>query len=259
VTRRLEDRIVVVTGASAGIGRGIARLFAAEGAHVVVADLTTESPAGGPPTHELVASEGGSAEFVRTDVASEADVEALVAATVERHGRLDAAVNNAATFASKPLLELSREEWDHVFAVNVTGVFLLCRAAVRQMLRQPEGADGVRGRIVNISSQHGMIAAPGDIAYGTTKAAVVYITRQIAHDYVRQGIVCNAVAPGKILRGKPGVDDNEAFLAYARSRTPYPRLGSPEDVARAAVFLASDEATYISGENLMVDGGWTAS
>jgi NAD(P)-dependent dehydrogenase (short-subunit alcohol dehydrogenase family) len=256
---RLGGKIAIVTGATSGIGRGIARVLGAAGAHVVVADVTTEPIPAGPPTDEAIRADGGSAEFIRTDMAVEDDVEALVAKTVAAHGRIDVVVNNAATFASTPLLETSTSEWERVFAVNVTGVFLLCRAAVRQMVAQPEGPDGVRGRIVNISSQHGMIASPGDIAYGTSKAAVVYLTRQIANDYVRRGIICNAVAPGKILRGRPDIDDNETFLAYARSRTPYPRLGTPEDVARAVLFLASDEATYISGENLMVDGGWMAS
>ncbi len=118
---------------------------------------------------------------------------------------------------------------------------------------------GVRGRIVNISSQHGMIAAPKDIAYGTSKSAIVYMTRQIAADYASEGIICNAVAPGKIETGKGGREDEPSWTEYWRSRTPLPRLGTPDDVARATLFLASDEATYITGANLMVDGGWSAS
>jgi NAD(P)-dependent dehydrogenase (short-subunit alcohol dehydrogenase family) len=118
--------------------------------------------------------------------------------------------------------------------------------------------NGARGRIVNISSQHGMVGAPEDIAYGTSKSGVVYITRQIAADYAKHDVVCNAVAPGKILTGKSGRAAEERWLTYSRVRTPMPRLGRPDDVANAALFLASDEATYITGENLMVDGGWMA-
>jgi NAD(P)-dependent dehydrogenase (short-subunit alcohol dehydrogenase family) len=167
-------------------------------------------------------------------------------------------VNNAAISVGKPLLETTEEEWDHVLAVNLKSVFLGCKRAVQQMLGQePRGE--ARGRIVNISSQHGMIAAPEDIAYGVSKSGVVYITRQIAADYASHGIVCNAVAPGKILTGKTGRAVEPRWLEYSRQRTPWPRLGRPADVASAAGFLASDEATYITGINLLVDGGWMAS
>ena len=125
------------------------------------------------------------------------------------------------------------------------------------MLMQEVCGDA-RGRIVNISSQHGMIACPGDIAYGVGKSGVVYMTRQIAADYGDQQIVCNAVAPGKILTGRTDAID-ERSLRYSNSRTPMPRLGKPEDVASAVTFLASDEATYMTGVNLMVDGGWMAA
>lgn len=175
------------------------------------------------------------------------------------HGHLDVMVNNAAIGIDKPLLETDEADWNRVMDVNLKGVFFGCKAAVAAMLAQGAGADGARGRIINISSQHGMVAAPGDIAYGVSKAGVVYITRQIAADYAARGIVCNAVAPGKILTGKEGPAAAPETLAYSRSRTPMDRLGQPEDVAGAALFLASAEATYIQGENLMVDGGWMAS
>ncbi len=160
------------------------------------------------------------------------------------------------------LTDTDEADWDYVVGVNLKGVYLCCREAVRQMLHQaPRGQNGneCRGRIVNISSQHGMISAPNDFAYGVSKSGVVYMTRQIAADYAKHGIVCNAVAPGKILTGKRGAAVSAQTLAYAESRTPMPRLGRPEDVASAAVFLASDEATYMTGINLMVDGGWMAA
>ena len=255
---RLDNRIVIVTGGSSGIGRAISALFAAEGATTVVADRTSDVIGGGAPTVELIRQAGHKATFIRADMGVSGDIHALLAQAIERFGRIDVLVNNAATYVSKPLLETSEAEWNRVFAVNVTGVFLISKAVVAQMLTQ-DPKNGVRGRIVNISSQHGIIAAPRDIAYGTSKSAIVYMTRQIATDYASEGIICNAVAPGKIHTGKGGREDDPHWSEYWRSRTPLPRLGVPEDVARAALYLASDEATFITGINLMVDGGWSAS
>jgi len=255
---RLRGRVVVVTGASSGIGRHIALRFAREGALLVLVDVTSDVREGGEPTERLLAEEGHEVVPVTADVSHEPDAERIVAAAVERWGRLDVLVNNAAVGLGKPLTECTLDEWNRVLSINLTGAFLMARAAVRRMLAQ-EPVGEVRGRIVNISSQHGMIAAPDDIAYGVSKAGVVYMTRQIAADYAAHGIVCNAVAPGKILTGKSGRAVEPRWLDYSRRRTPWPRLGRPEDVANAALFLASDEATFITGENLMVDGGWMAS
>lgn len=255
---RLKDRTAVVTGAASGIGKAIARRFAAEGAVVVVADLDETPREGGETTVAAIAASGGRAVFQRCDVTRSDNLAAAIGIAVELGGRLDVMVNNAAIGTDAALLETSEADWDRVMAVNAKGVFLGCREAVRRMLAQePRGE--VRGRIVNISSQHGMIRAPNDFAYGVGKAAVVYMTRQIAGDYAADGIVCNAVAPGKILTGKTGRAAAPEMLAYSRSRTPWPRLGRPEDVANAVLFLASDEASYITGENLMVDGGWMAN
>ncbi|RXT36426.1 SDR family NAD(P)-dependent oxidoreductase [Bradyrhizobium betae] len=258
MTGRLLGKSIVITGASSGIGRAIACRFAAEGARLVLADITTDVREGGVPTIERLRADGCEAEFICTDVSSEADARRAIALAVERFGRLDGLVNNAAIGIGKPLLEASLAEWNRVFAVNLTGVFLMSRAAVAAMLEQ-EVRDGVRGRIVNISSQHGMIACPEDIAYGTSKAGVVYITRQIAADYAKDHIICNAVAPGKIVTGKPGRAAEPRWMDYSRSRTPMPRLGVPDDVANTALFLASDDATFITGENILVDGGWMAA
>jgi len=254
--KRLEGKTALITGASSGIGRAIARRFHAEGAKLLLMDVTEQVLEGGEPTHRLL-----DVPFFQGDVSKEADVEEAVRRAAELGegptGRLDIVVNDAAVRSGKKLTDLGLDEWNRVMAVNVTGVFLMCRAAVRRMLTQ-EIRNEARGRIVNISSQHGMIAAPEDCAYGVSKSAVVYLTRQIASDYGADSIVCNAVAPGMILTGKTGRAVEPRWLDYSHARTPLPRLGRSDDVANAALFLASDEATFITGENLMVDGGWMA-
>jgi NAD(P)-dependent dehydrogenase (short-subunit alcohol dehydrogenase family) len=256
--QRMAGKVCIVTGAASGIGRAIARLLAANGAIVVIADLTTEVIEGGVPTAELIAADGNEATFIATDVASSAQVEALVARTVSRHGRLDVLVNNACIRHARPLLELEEADWQRVLDVNLSGVYRCCRAAVRRMVAQAP-VDEVRGRIVNLASQHGMIAAPEDLAYGVSKAGIAYLTRQVAADYAARQIVCNAVAPGKIQTGQGGRALDPAVMDRAVRRTPWPRLGRPEDVARAVLFLASSEASFVTGAQLMVDGGWMAA
>ena len=254
---RLKDHTAIVTGAASGIGRAIAIRFAAEGAYVLLADLVEVPRHGGAPTLQVIRDAGGAADFLKADVSQWDDVQGLVDHVVSKHGRLDVIANNAAIGDGGRLTETTEAIWDRTMAVNLKGVFFGCKAAAQQMLTQDRCGE-VRGRIVNISSQHGMVSSPNHLAYGVSKAGVVYMTRQIAADYAKDGIVCNAVAPGKILTDMGGHIPTEDQLAYSKSRTPWPRLGQPEDVASAALFLASPEATYITGENLMVDGGWMA-
>ncbi|MDH2398701.1 SDR family oxidoreductase [Bradyrhizobium sp. SSUT18] len=258
MSKRLAGKSVLITGASSGIGRAIARRFAAEDARLMLADLTMDVREGGAPTLDLLRADGYEVDFIQIDVASEDDTVRAVQQTVARYGRLDVLVNDAAIGTGKRLTDTSLAEWDRALAVNLTGVFLMSRAAVNQMLTQ-DIRNEARGRLVNISSQHGMIACPEDIAYGTSKSGVVYMTRQIAADYAKDHIICNAVAPGKIVTGKPGRAVEPRWMDYSTSRTPMPRLGRPDDVANAALFLASDEATFMTGENILVDGGWMAS
>jgi glucose 1-dehydrogenase len=252
---RLTGRVAVVTGGASGLGRAIALRFADEGASVVVGDVRRDPREGGTSTEALIDDRG---LFLEVDISRWHDVDRLVTSAIEGYGRLDVMVNNAGMAGrhSKPLLETDEADWDAIMAVNLRGVFLGCKRAVEAMIgQQPIGE--VRGRVINISSQHGMVGPPGHAAYAASKGGVVNLTRQIAVDYGRHGVLVNAVAPGKILTGAPEQQDPET-LAYSRARTPFHRLGRPDDVAGAALFLASEDSGYLSGVNLLVDGGWMA-
>jgi NAD(P)-dependent dehydrogenase (short-subunit alcohol dehydrogenase family) len=256
---RVEGKTIAITGASSGLGRAMALRFAAEGAHVVCADVRRDPREGGAPTVEMISEAGGSAEYVEADASRWDDIDRLVTTAVAHSGRLDVMVNNAIVAGphSKGLLETEEDDWDAIMAVGLRGVFLCCKRAVQQMLIQEPVAEA-RGRIINLSSQHGMIGAPGHVAYCTAKGGVVNLTRQVAVDFARRGIIVNAIAPGKILTRPADEPDTPEVLAYSHSRTPFSRLGRPDDVASAALYLASDECSYVSGTNLLVDGGWMA-
>ena len=256
---RLADRTIVVTGGASGLGRALSIAFAAEGARVVIGDVR-RAPlhVGGVPTDELIAEAGGVARFVECDVSRAADIDRVVeAALALGDGRLDVMVNNAmvAGAYSKGLLETTESDWDIIFDVGLRGTFLGSKRAVAQMVTQEPRGD-VRGRIINMSSEHGMVGAPGHVAYCAMKGGVVNMTRQIAVDFARHGIVCNAIAPGKIVTPREGGDDPE--LPFSHARTPWPRLGAPEDVAALGVFMASDECRFMTGANVLIDGGFMA-
>ena len=253
----LASKIAVVTGASSGIGRAIAIMFAAEGARLVIADVTEDPVEGGERTVDLINRAGGTASFHKTDVGRWDEVDDVIGVTVERHGRLDVMVNNAATYSGTALLQTEPAQWEHVMRVNLTGIFNGCKRAVQQMITQ-EPRDEVRGRLINLGSQQGIVTCPGDLPYGVSKAGAIYITKQIAVDYAKDLIVCNCISPGKIVTGAGGLAKDPARLASQRQRTPWPRFGRPQDVANAATFLASDRASFITGSNLVIDGGWLA-
>ena len=222
---------------------------------MVVGDLQSDPREGGEPIGELLGQRGA---FVQADASSWVDVDRLVSTAVDRGGRLDVMVCNAGIAGrhSKGLLETTEEDWDAIMAVNLRGVFLGCKRAVAEMVEQ-EPVEEVRGRVIVISSQHGMIGPPGHVAYAASKGGAVNLVHQLAVDFGRRGVLVNAIAPGKILTGNPEGTRPE-LLEYSHARTPFHRLGRPDDVASAAVFLASDDARYVSGINLLVDGGWMA-
>ena len=264
---RLEGRVAVVTGGASGIGRAIAIKYAEEGARVLVSDIRQDpiwAQGDDRPTAEVITAAGGDARYVQADVSKAEDVDRLITFAAQEYGRLDVLVNSAAVFESTTILETSEDDWDAVMRVNLRGAFLACKRAIAEMLSQPPRGE-VRGRIVNVTSQHGMVGPPAYFAYAVSKAGLVQITRQLAVDYAKHGILVNAVAPGRIMTGThPGeaaylesgeVDED---TEYSLARTPFPRLGEPRDVAGAALFLASDDCSYVSGHNLLVDGGWMA-
>jgi len=250
----LKDKVTIVTGAAMGMGEATARLFAQSGAKVVVADFNTEK---GKAVADSIVADGGDAFFVQVDISDSAQVERMVAATVERYGRLDGAVNNAAlTPDDKFVAEFDEDYWDRLIAVDLKGTALCMKYEIRQLLAQGDG-----GSIVNISSVSGFRPQPGNIAYVAAKHGVVGMTKVAALEYGSQNIRVNNVAPGAIdtpmLRGaleQFGFDPAE----YAKQLSLLGRFGQAEEIAQASMWLVSDAASYVSGTTIHADGGYTA-
>jgi NAD(P)-dependent dehydrogenase (short-subunit alcohol dehydrogenase family) len=254
VTYGFTTRVVIVTGAGNGIGQGTARLFAAEGARVVVADVDEQA---GRQTSELISRENGQALFVQVDVSQESEVERLMDHVLQTYGRIDVLFANAAIQLTRSVVETGEQEWDRLHAVNLKGVFLCCKHAIPSMRRQGKGS------IVITSSGHANITYPNCSAYAATKGALVAFMRGVALDYAADGIRANCVLPGttdtrlvqQYIRDSGDPEDTRKRLI---ERIPLHRFATPEDIGRAVLFLASDHAAFITGTSLIVDGGQLA-
>jgi len=248
MVERLAGKSVIVTGATKGLGRSIASVFATEGAHVLVVGRDEQQ---GAEVVHAIANAGGSASFFKADVSRWHDVTSMAAASVQRHGGIDILCSNAGIFPSAKIEEMSEEEWDTVNSVNLKGTFLAVKACLPHMKQRSEG------RIVLTSSITGPITGfPGWAHYGATKAGMLGFMRTAAIELARHNITINAVMPGNIMT--EGLDDvGEDYLRRMEQSIPMARLGDPKDVAHAALFLASPEANYITGQTLVVDGGQT--
>ena len=247
----MDGKVAIVTGAATGLGREAALAFARAGARVVLADVAAVDA---EETAHRIAAEGGKALFVPTDVTQADQVEAMVAAAVSKFGRLDYAFNNAGIAPrGAPVAEMADADWSRTIAVNLTGVWLCLKHECAQLLRQGEG-----GAIVSTSSTMGVVSGPGLAAYSASKSGVIGLTRAVALDYARNGIRVNAICPGGI--GGTAITDrpeNKADMEQLAQMTPMGRLGVPREIGDAVVWLCSDQASYITGQALTDDGGFT--
>lgn len=239
---KLESQVAIVTGGGRGIGRAIARAFAQEGAAVIIAELDAEQ--GAATAQEIIAT-GGRARFISTQVADRANVEAMVQQTVAEFGHIDILVNNAAILGENGhVLEVSQEVWDRVIAVNQTGVFICSQVVGRVM------AKARRGNIISIGSVNSFVPQPRCVAYGAAKAAILGMTVLLAEDLAPYGIRANCIAPGPIQSSLP--DDG---TPHSNDTTLLGRAGLAREIASVAVFLASEDSSYVNGQCIKVDGG----
>ena len=251
---RLKDKTALITGGGTGIGRAIAEVFAKEGARVAISGRRLSRL-------ETVATQiGDMALAVQADVTQSEDIAQMVASVLDKWGRIDILVNNAAVITSRSTLgDTQEEDWETMMDINVNGIFRCCKAVLPAMLKQEAGA------IINIASVAGQFGQPGNSAYSTTKGAVMNLTRSIAVDYGPYGIRCNSISPALVrtemaeTRLKPGDVWEERAAREWIPNYPIGRIGQPEDIAYGALYLASDEASWVTGIDLTMDGGKTAS
>jgi NAD(P)-dependent dehydrogenase (short-subunit alcohol dehydrogenase family) len=251
-----EGKTAVVTGGSTGIGRAIAFELATHGASVAVGDIEKTpgqgeryGPESSDPTHVVINEQGGNASFAEVDVSNATDCQALIEHAIDMYGRLDILVNNAGIHIPADIEDLAVEDWEQVLGVNLSGAFYCSKFAVPHLSE-------TAGSIVNISSVHAIEGGSGP-PYAASKAALVNLTRDIATTLGPHDVTANTICPGFIKTPRQDyLSDDE--IEASREQTVLPRLGTPKDVAAAALFLLSDNASWITGESLFVDGGWTA-
>ncbi len=248
MTVQFDGKVALVTGASSGIGRATAIAFAHAGAKVVLASRRIVE---GEETARGIQEIGGEAIFVKTDVSKAAEVETLVNKTLEVYGRLDYACNNAGIPAAGPLTDLSEEDWDKVFNVNLKGTWLCLKYEIKAMLKQGCGA------IINVASVGGVVGVAGYASYSATKGGIIALTRSAAMEYAKSGIRINVVSPGAIDTNMLATIPSDLF-AHLPSVHPIGRIGKPEEVAEAVIWLCSDAASFVIGHNMLIDGGYTA-
>ena len=244
---RLENKVAIITGAGSGIGRETALLFAKEGAKVVVADI---SERGGMETVEDIKGAGGEGVFIKLDVSSMEQAKKMVKETHERYGRIDILITNAGIVQDALIMKMTEEQWDRVINVNLKGAFNCIKAVVDIMINQGSGV------ILNASSIVGLYGNIGQVNYASAKAGLIGMTKSLAKELGRKGIRVNAVAPGFIRTPMVG-GVPEKVLEMVKERTPLRRLGESKDIAYAYLYLASDEAGFINGAVIPVDGGLT--
>ena len=251
---RLDQRVAVITGAGSGIGQAMALLFAREGARVLAADV---NGAAAEETAAKVVAEGGTCQAMVVDVTEPDQVRGMIERAHEHFGRIDILCNNAGTGSTTDVIDCEPDEWDRVMTVNVRSVYLGCKYALPRMIAQGGGV------IVNTASVAGMVGIVKRASYSASKGAVISLTRQVALDFVEQGIRVNCLCPGTVDSPWVGrlldlADDPVAARQALVARQPMGRLGTPEEVAAAALYLASDDAAFITGTGLVIDGGLTA-
>lgn len=250
---KLEGKVAVVTGSSQGIGRGIALKLAEEGANVAVNFCTNANMA--EAVAEQISRCGRRALKIQADVSRKSDVDRMVQSVLDEFGKIDVLVNNAGIFMGGAVADLKEEVWDRVMAVNLKGVFLCCQSVGRYMI-----ADRVRGSIINVASISGRMPELNGNAYSPSKAGVISLSALLAVEWAQYGIRVNALSPGPVMTPLQQKIYSTPELLEARNRgIPMNRHGRPEEIGKAAVFLASDDSSYVTGENLSVDGGSLAS
>jgi len=247
---RLKDRTAIITGAAAGIGRAIARRFADEGARLLLVDRAAERLAA---VERELRDAGRGVAVLAIDISEAGAPNAIVETCLQRWGGLEILVNNAGVGGSRPVAELPEADWRQTIEIDLTAQFLMSKAALPQITL------GRNGRIINMASVFGLMGFPTSSSYAAAKAGLIALTRSMAVDYAPRGITVNAIAPGLIVTemSQRNLDTKPWFRRLMAEATPVPRMGTPDDIAAAAAFLASDDASFINGHTLVVDGGWS--